>query len=176
MENQFIFPGTSDEIDDFIENDLNGRECNERKYLYPQYLYYLLLRRKDINIEFKKPNDMKTNNYNYEWTRAFHTLFLQIVTELGEECTHHLYPRITAGKDWEYKYMNHGNIKNNLTYFAIYYSVHTLNTTIPLLTNPAYFSDRDNIRDNSALIFPPMVIYLYRILGYKYYYRRKLFD
>jgi hypothetical protein len=43
MENQFIFPGTSsEEIDDFIENDLNIRECNERKYLYPQYLYELL--------------------------------------------------------------------------------------------------------------------------------------
>jgi hypothetical protein len=59
MENQFISPGTSsDEIDDFIENDLNVREDNERKYLYPQYLYELLWQRKDINIEFKKDNNM----------------------------------------------------------------------------------------------------------------------
>jgi hypothetical protein len=66
MENQFIFPGTSsDDIDDFIENDSNVREGNERKYLYPQYLYKLLLQRKDINIEFKKPNDMGINEYNY---------------------------------------------------------------------------------------------------------------
>jgi hypothetical protein len=55
MENQFIFPGTSsDYIDDFIESYLNVREGNERKYFYPQYLYELLLQRKDINIEFKK--------------------------------------------------------------------------------------------------------------------------
>jgi hypothetical protein len=40
MENIFIFSGTtSDEIDDFIEYDLNLREGNERKYLYPQYLW-----------------------------------------------------------------------------------------------------------------------------------------
>jgi hypothetical protein len=48
MENQFIFQGiSSDEIDDFIENDSNAIEGNERKYLYPQYLYELLLQGKD---------------------------------------------------------------------------------------------------------------------------------
>jgi hypothetical protein len=59
MENQFILPGnSSDDIDDFIESDLNARERNERKYLYPQNLYESLLQRKDLNIEFKKPNNM----------------------------------------------------------------------------------------------------------------------
>jgi hypothetical protein len=87
MENQFIFPGTLfDEIDDFIENDSNIREDNERKYLYPQYLYEPLLQKINVNIQFKKSNDMRIKEYNYEWARAFHTLFLQIVTELGEEC------------------------------------------------------------------------------------------
>jgi hypothetical protein len=113
METQFIFPGiSSDDINDFIENDSNVRESNERKYLYPQYLYELLLQRKDIRIEFNKPNNMKINNYNYEWTRAFHTLFSEIVTELGEVCDSKTCPRITAGPDWEYKCMNHGNMKN----------------------------------------------------------------
>jgi hypothetical protein len=33
MENQFIFPGTSsDEIDDFIENNLYVKDGNERNY------------------------------------------------------------------------------------------------------------------------------------------------
>jgi hypothetical protein len=36
MENLFIFQGILFyEIDNFIENDLNVREGNERKYLYP---------------------------------------------------------------------------------------------------------------------------------------------
>jgi hypothetical protein len=66
MENQFILPGTSsDDIDNFIENDSNVREGNERKYLYPQYLYELLLQRKDINIEIKKPNNIGIKEYNY---------------------------------------------------------------------------------------------------------------
>jgi hypothetical protein len=67
MENQFIFPGSSSyEINVFIENDSNVREGNERKYLYPQHLYELLLQRKDINIEFKKPNNVWINEYYYE--------------------------------------------------------------------------------------------------------------
>jgi hypothetical protein len=44
MENIYIFPGTSsEEIDNIIENDSDIKEGNERKYLYPQYLYELLL-------------------------------------------------------------------------------------------------------------------------------------
>jgi hypothetical protein len=174
MENQFIFPGTSSkEIDDFIENDLNAREGNERKYLYPQYLYELLLQRKDINIEFKNPNNMKINNYNYEWTRAFHTLFSEIDTELGEEC---LCSKVTAGPDWEYKCMNHGNLKYNFNCCAIDYCIHTLDTTMPLLTNPIFYPDRENIRDHSAKAFQATMRYLYRILAHIYFHHRKLFD
>jgi hypothetical protein len=46
IENQYIFPGTSsDEIDNLIENDSNVRECNEKHYLYREYLYELLLQK-----------------------------------------------------------------------------------------------------------------------------------
>jgi hypothetical protein len=97
VENVFIFPGTSfEEIDDFIENDLDIREGNERKYLYPQYLYELLLEKTNVNIQFIKTNKMGINECNYEWTRPFHTLFLEIVTELGP--------------DWEYKCMKNISI------------------------------------------------------------------
>jgi hypothetical protein len=139
-------------------------------------LYELLLQRKDINIEFKKPNDMKINNYNYEWTRAFHTLFSEIVTELGEVCDSKTCPRMTAGPDWEYKCMNHGNIKMNFNCCAIDYCTHTLDTTMPLLINPIYFSDRENIRDHSAKALPKMVRYLYRMLAHIYFHHRKLYD
>jgi hypothetical protein len=81
-----------------------------------------------------------------------------------------------AGKDWEYKSMNHGNIKNNLTRCAIDHSVHTLDTTMPLLANPAYFSDRENIRDRSGQVFPKMVRYFYRMLAHIYCHHRKLFN
>jgi hypothetical protein len=80
-----------------------------------------------------------------------------------------------AGQDLEYKCMNHGNIKN-LIFCAIDYCLHTLETTMPFLTNPAYFSDRGNIRDRSALTFPQMVRYLYRMLAHIYYHHKKLFD
>jgi hypothetical protein len=82
MENKHIFPGTSsEEIDNIIENDSDIREGNEKNYLYSQYLYDLLLQKSNVNIEFRKHNDMGIKEYNYEWTRAFHTFFLQIVTE-----------------------------------------------------------------------------------------------
>jgi hypothetical protein len=74
------------EIYDFIENDSNIREDDESHYLYPQYLYELLLQKKDANIEFLKPNNMGIKEYNYEWTRAFYTIFSHIVTEFGKEC------------------------------------------------------------------------------------------
>jgi hypothetical protein len=67
MKDGFEFPGTSsDDIDGFIQNDSNIREGNESHYLYPQYLYELLLQRKDINIEFNKPNNIGIKEYNYE--------------------------------------------------------------------------------------------------------------
>jgi hypothetical protein len=59
---------------------------------------------------------------------------------------------------------------------TIDYCVHSLDTTIPLLSNPAYFSDRENIRDNSAKALPAVVRYLYRMLAHIYYHHRKLFD
>jgi hypothetical protein len=56
MENQYIFAGTSSqEIDNIIEYDSNIRKDNERKYLYPQYLYELLLQKTNSNIKFEKP-------------------------------------------------------------------------------------------------------------------------
>jgi hypothetical protein len=92
---EFIFPGTSsDEIDDFVKNNLNIREDNERKYLYPQYLYGLLLQRKYINTEFKKPDNMGIKEYHYECTTAFNTIFSPIVTELEEVCNSKQYSSI----------------------------------------------------------------------------------
>jgi hypothetical protein len=82
---------------------------------------------------------------------------------------------MTAGKKLEFKCMNHGNIKN-ITCTAIDYCIHTLDTTVPLMTNPAYFSDRENIRDHSAKVLPVMVRYFYRMLAHIYFHHRKLFD
>jgi hypothetical protein len=91
---------------------------------------------------------MKINNYNCEWTRTFLTFFSQIVTELGEQCTPIQCPKMTAGPDWEYKCINHGNLKYNFNCCAIDYCIHTLDTTIPLLTNPIFYPDRDKISDH----------------------------
>jgi hypothetical protein len=96
---------------------------------------------------------MKINNYNYEWTRAFHTLFLEIVTELGKVCDGKTCPKITAGPKWEYICMNHGSGKN-FNCCAIDYCIHTLDATMPLLTNPIFYPDRDNIRNHSAKALP----------------------
>jgi hypothetical protein len=71
--------------------------------------------------------------------------------------------------------MNHGNMKN-FNCCAIDYCIHTLNTNSVLLTSPIYFSDRDHIRDRSALAFPKMVRYIYRMLSHIYFHHRKLFD
>jgi hypothetical protein len=66
--------------------------------------------------------------------------------------------------------------KQNLNYCSIDYCMHTLDTNMPLLINPNYFSDRDNIRDCSSQTFPKMMRYLYRIPAHIYYHHRKLFD
>jgi hypothetical protein len=80
MENQYIFPGTlSDEIDNSIENDSNIREGNEKNYLYPQYLYELLLQKPNLNIEFRKPNNIGIKEYNYEWIRVFQNLEKSVI-------------------------------------------------------------------------------------------------
>jgi hypothetical protein len=124
MENQYIFLRTSsDEIDNLIEGDSEIREGNEKHYFYPLYLYELLLQRKDINIEFNKPNNIGIKEHNYEWTREFHTLFSQIVRELGEVCDNKTCPKMTAEPDMEYKCMNHG--KQNPNCCAIDYCLHT---------------------------------------------------
>jgi hypothetical protein len=65
-----------------MENDSDIREGNEKYYLYLQYLYELLLQKLNVNTEFKKSNNMGINEYNYDLTRAFLTLFSQIVTGL----------------------------------------------------------------------------------------------
>jgi hypothetical protein len=101
MKDGFIFPGTSsDEIDDFIEKDSDIKEWYKSYYLYPQYLYELLLQKKDANIGFLKSNDVEINEYNYKWTRAFHSIFSPIVIELGEVCNTKQCSSMTAGKDW----------------------------------------------------------------------------
>jgi hypothetical protein len=70
--------------------------------------------------------------------------------------------------------MNHGKL--NLTCSAIDYCVHTLDTTTVLLTNPAYFSNRENIRDNSAQVLLKMMRYVYRMLAHICYHQRKQFN
>jgi hypothetical protein len=72
--------------------------------------------------------------------------------------------------------MNHGSIKSNFNCCAIDYCIHTLDTAMPLLANPIFYPDRDNIKDHSAKALPTMVIYLYRMLAHIYYHHRKLFD
>jgi hypothetical protein len=118
---------------------------------------------------------MGINNYNYEWTRVFHTLFSQNVTELGDLCYPKLCPKMTAGKDWECKCMNHGSMKN-LNCCSLDYCIHTLDTNSVLLTSPIYFSDRHHIRDHSTQAFPAIIRYIYRMLAHIYYHHRKLFD
>jgi hypothetical protein len=117
---------------------------------------------------------MKINNYNYEWTRAFHTLFSEIVTELGKVCNSKTCPMITAGPDWEYICINHG--KHNPNCCAIDYCIHTLDTNTSLLTHPAFYPDKNKISDSSALALIKMVRYLYRMLAHIYFHHRKLYD
>jgi hypothetical protein len=73
---------------------------------------------------------------------------------------------MTAGKDWEYECMSHSKLKLDCS--AVYYRLDTLDTTMTLLTNPAYFSDRENIRNHSPKAFPRMMRNLYRMLDYVY--------
>jgi hypothetical protein len=80
MENRFTFSGiSSEEIDNIIKNDSNIAEGNKRKYLYPQYLYELLLQKPNVNIEFINPDNVGAKEYNYEWTRAFHIFFYKLL-------------------------------------------------------------------------------------------------
>jgi hypothetical protein len=106
---------------------------------------------------------------NYEWTTTFH------IIDLGQEGDDRTCPQITAGKDWQFKCMSHSNLKN-ITCTSIDYCAHTLDTSIPFLCNLSYFSDRENIIDHSALLFPKMMRYLYRMLAHIYYHHRKQFD
>jgi hypothetical protein len=71
------------------------------------------LPKKDVNIEVLKPNKMGINERD------------------GKTC-----PRMTAGKDLEYKCMSHGNIKN-ITCSSIDYYLHILEINMCLLSNPA---------------------------------------
>jgi hypothetical protein len=128
------------------------------------------LEKANINIYFIKSHHTGIKEYNFEWAGAFYTIFSQIVEELGEEFT---YLRMTAGKDWEFRYMCHGKL--NITCSTIDYCLYTSDTNIRLLTkHPS--SDRENIRDHSALVFHEMMRFLYRILPHIYYNHRKLFD
>jgi hypothetical protein len=165
MKDGFIFQGTSsNKIDDCIEKDSDIKEGNQSHYLYPQNLY-----------QFLNPNNMGIKEYNYEWTRAFHTFFSQIVAELGKECDGRTCSIMSAGKDWQFKCMSYGTLKN-ITWCAIEYCIHTLDTNICLLSNPAYFRDREKISDCSAKALSKTVRYLYRMLGYIYYHHKKLFN
>jgi hypothetical protein len=104
-------------------------------------------------------------NCYYKRTRIFHII-----------CSGKTFPKITGGKDWELKCWNHGNIKTTIICSAIDFCIRTLDTTMPLLTNPIFYPDRENIRDHSTKAFLPMVRYLYRMLAHIYYQNRKLFD
>jgi hypothetical protein len=109
-----MLPGTSSkEISVFIENDPNIKEGNEDYFTDPQILYTLLLQRKDINIEFTKPTYMNIKNYNFEWTRAFYFIILQITRQLSEECIKNTCPEMTAGKDWQFLCTVHGKLLCN---------------------------------------------------------------
>jgi hypothetical protein len=136
------------------------------------------LQKKDVNIEFNKPNKIGIKEYNYEWKRTFHTIFSEIVTELGigKECSPTQCPKITAGPKCEYVCMNYGGGKHNFNCCAIDYCIHTLDTNSVLLTHPAYFSNRDKISGHSASVLIKMVRYLYRMLAHIYFHHRKLFD
>jgi hypothetical protein len=70
--------------------------------------------------------------------------------------------------------MNHG--KHNFNCCAIDYCIHTLDTTMPLLTHPTFYPDRDKIKDYSASALIKMVRYLYRMLAHIYFHHRKPFD
>jgi hypothetical protein len=117
---------------------------------------------------------MGIKEYNYEWTRGCHTIFLKIAVELGEMCNSKQCLRMTAGKDWEFKCMSHGKL--NLNCSAIDYCLPTLETNVCLLSNPTFFPDRDKITDYSTQPFKKMVRYIYRMLAHILFHHRKLFD
>jgi hypothetical protein len=95
-------------------------------------------------------------------------------SKLRKECDDRQYSQMTAGKDWQFKCVS--NVAKYITSGTIDYCLHTLYTTMPLLTNPAYFSDRDKISDYSVKALPIMMRYICRMLAHIYYHRRKLFD
>jgi hypothetical protein len=65
MKNDYFSPGTTlQEVGNNIGNDSNIREGKQRHYLYPQFLYKLLLQRKDVNAEFIKLDQMCIKVYN----------------------------------------------------------------------------------------------------------------
>jgi hypothetical protein len=80
---------------------------------------------------------MGINEYNYDLTRAFLTLFSQIVTGLWYVCYPKQCPIMTPGKDWEHKCMNNG--KQNLNCCAIDFCIHSLDINMTLLTNLIFF-------------------------------------
>jgi hypothetical protein len=170
MKNDYIFLGTaSEEINKNINNDSNIREDNEKHYLYPQYLYQLLFQKKNVNFELIKPDNMDINKYNYEWTRVFHTIFSKIIVYLREVCNGKRCTRMTAGVDWEFKYMSRGN-KATINCSAIDYCLHTLDADMSLLSNPSFFSVRNMISDYSPSKLVKMVKFLYRIFAHILYY------
>jgi hypothetical protein len=163
MENEINFPGnTSEEINKNIENNSNIREDKESRFLYPQNLYHLLLQ-KNVNTEFLKHDKMRLKLFETLLSIRSCIHFSQIIIELGEVRDNKISIMIVVGKDMEFRCMSHST-KATINRSAIDYSIHTLDTNVTLLTNPTYFSDRNHIRDHSALAFPRIVRYLYRIL------------
>jgi hypothetical protein len=59
---------------------------------------------------------------------------------------------------------------------SIDYTLHLSDTDMYLLSNSAFFSDRNKIRHYSSSAFVKIVRHLYRILAHIWYHHRKLFD
>jgi hypothetical protein len=170
-----VLAGTSSkEIRVFIENDPNIKEGNEDYFTYPENLYTLLLQSKDVNIEFAKPIYMNIKNYNYEWTRTFYFIFLQINRQLSEECNKSTCPEMKAGKDWQFLCTVHGKDTKNCC--AIDYVSHNIGTTLQVLLNPSFYPDRFEIGDRPAKAFPKMIKYLCRTLAHIFFHHSNLFQ
>jgi hypothetical protein len=117
---------------------------------------------------------MNIKNYNYEWTRAFYFIILQITRQLSEESNKKTCPEMTAGKDWEFLCTVHG--KDTKKCCAIYYVSHDVEATMKVLLNPSSYPDRFEIGDYPAKAFPKMIKYLYRTLAHIFFHHSNIFD
>jgi hypothetical protein len=81
---------------------------------------------------------------------------------------------MTVGMKWGFLYTKHGEKPKKCD--VIDYIPYNVNTSIVVLLNLRFYSDRLEIDDHPAKSFPKMIKYLYRTRAHIFFYHRKLFN